>query len=63
MDNDKKKDFFKSKAFILLLFLLGIMVALYPSIAQWYYKIEANEETENFEETINTIDKKELEKK
>ncbi len=55
MKKFQKKDFF-----LLLLFLIGFFIAIYPLVSQRYYRIEANKQVNHFEKKASTINSQEM---
>ncbi|MGG6794615.1 UNVERIFIED_CONTAM: class C sortase [Streptococcus canis] len=56
-----KKPKNKRDAWFLLIFLLGFLIASYPLISQYYYRIEANQQVTDFDKAISLLDKKDIE--
>ncbi|CAL3566855.1 sortase [Streptococcus pneumoniae] len=56
----KKK---KNPFILLLIFLVGLAVAMYPLVSRYYYRIESNEVIKEFDETVSQMDKAELEER
>lgn len=56
----KKK---KSDIIFVLIFILGILIAVYPVISRYYYKIESNQTAEEFEAESKKITQNEINKK
>lgn len=68
MDNSRrsrKKGTKKKKhpLILLLIFLVGFAVAIYPLVSRYYYRIESNEVIKEFDETVSQMDKAELEER
>lgn len=46
-----------------LIFLIGLLIALYPFISQQYYKITSNNDIKDYEKAIEELDIAEIEQK
>jgi len=46
-----------------LLFLLGFLIAIYPLISQFYYRVESTQQIEDFDKERRRLDRKELSRK
>lgn len=68
MDNSRrsrKKGTKKKKhpLILLLIFLVGFAIAIYPLVSRYYYRIESNEVIKEFDNTVSKMDKTELEER
>lgn len=68
MDNSRrsrKKGTKKKKhpLILLLIFLVGFAIAIYPLVSRYYYRIESNEVIKEFDNTVSKMDKAELEER
>ncbi len=53
----------KKNVSFIILFLIGFLIAAYPLVSQWYYRIEAGEEVENFTKGVNSLSDKEVKRR
>ncbi|MCD1147747.1 class C sortase [Peptoniphilus sp. KCTC 25270] len=54
----------RRKQFLLgLIFLLGLLVLLYPQFSRWYYRVEANEQVASFEQGVAELSPEEIEER
>lgn len=44
----------------LLLFVIGFLIMIYPMISQYYYRVEANQEIEDFQKKAASLDQNEV---
>ena len=58
-----KKSKLKENLKYVLIFLVGLAVAMYPLISRLYYRIEANSAVHDFDTTAQKIDKKEIDRR
>lgn len=59
----KLKKLNKRKVGFILLFILGLILSIYPIISNYYYRSVFDDEIKNFQTNKNTIDNRELEKR
>lgn len=57
---DKKKGRKGSNLFLGIVFLIGLLVMLYPSISDWYYKTKSNEIVEYFDAEKSKLSEEEI---
>lgn len=55
MGSKKKKSFF-----LILIFLLGLGIALYPLVSHFFYRIQSTQVNEEFDTAVSKIEKEEL---
>ena len=48
---------------LLLVFILGLLITIYPIISNYYYTIKNNNKIEAFDEATNEISKEEIDKR
>lgn len=53
----------KKNISFIILFLIGFLIAAYPLVSQWYYRIEASEEVEKFTKGVNTLNEEEIKRR
>ena len=53
----------KKNISFIILFILGFLIAAYPLVSQWYYRIEAGEEVENFTKGVSSLSEKEVKRR
>ena len=53
----------KKNVSFIILFLIGFLIAAYPLVSQWYYRIEAGEEVENFTKGVNSLSDEEVKRR
>lgn len=53
----------KKNISFIILFLIGFLIAAYPLVSQWYYRIEAGEEVENFTKGVNSLSDEEVKRR
>lgn len=56
----QKKSFRRSNRFLFLLFVLGLLLASYPFISDYYYRIDFDQKIQTFEEETKTLDAAEI---
>lgn len=56
----KLKNKFKKNWLFILIFILGLSIAVYPLISQWYYRVESAEEIIEFKKAAKALDKEEV---
>lgn len=61
--NIKKKKSKKSNLLWKLIFLIGIVILLYPIISRFYYKIDSNNQVEVFNEGKSKLEKEEIQRR
>lgn len=59
MEKNKKR-FSLKKLLPYLIFLLGLLIAIYPIVSNQYYKIEANNEINEYIRTVSKMEEKEI---
>lgn len=63
MTTPKKRSKSKRLVLSILIFVLGLGIAAYPLISQWYYRTEANQEIQAFDKAVNEMEKAEIERR
>ena len=53
----------KKNISFIILFLIGFLIAAYPLVSQWYYRIEAGEEVENFTKGVSSLSDEEVKRR
>ncbi|MDY3006588.1 class C sortase [Anaerococcus sp. AGMB00486] len=61
--NKKKKKITLKDILWKLIFLIGILVLLYPIISRWYYTLDSKEQVEIFNQGKSKIDKEEIDRR
>ena len=51
---------FKKNWKIILVFVLGLMIAIYPIISNYYYTVENNNQVKDFQEAVSQMPDKEV---
>lgn len=54
----KKKE--KSNILFIIIFFIGLGVLSYPMISRYYYRIEANNQVQDFKNEVSKLDKEEI---
>ena len=55
-----KKSWRRSNRFLLLLFFAGLLLAAYPFLSDYYYRIDFDQKIQTFEEGAKTLDSEEI---
>ncbi|WP_455257863.1 class C sortase [Peptoniphilus asaccharolyticus] len=58
-----KKSKKKNQIFLKLIFILGLMVMLYPVVSRYYYRIEANEQVTKFDSAKSELTDEEVQRR
>ncbi|VHA84488.1 class C sortase [Streptococcus pyogenes] len=53
----------KGNAWFFLIFLAGFLIASYSLVSQYYYRIEANHQVQEFDQSVSQLDKKDIERR